>query len=221
VDGLLVSVSKMTKDISIFKTIEKMKIPLVFFDRVIEGLSFSTVTTDDEAGAYQLISHAVKCGYSRIAHLAGYSHTNIGRNRRQGYENALKAHGLPINHNWIIEGGFAENDGSDGFSKFFKSDNLPQLIFTVTYPVALGVLSAARQAGIKIPEELDLICFGGSDYNKYMVPSITSVDQPAQTMGEKATELLLHKILHPADHQDTHLILPIKLYMGDTCKKLN
>jgi LacI family transcriptional regulator len=221
VDGLLISVSKMTTDVSIYKTIEKMNIPLIFFDRVLEELPFSTVTTDDLTGAFQMVSHAIECGYFRIAHLAGYAHTNIGRNRLQGYENALKENGIPLNRDWIIEGGFAEKDGYDGFRKLFASHDRPQMIFAVTFPVALGILSAAREAGIAIPGELDLISFGGSDYNKFLVPSITSLDQPAQVIGEKATELLLRKIQQPEDHEVVHLVLPANLYVGDTCRKIN
>jgi len=218
VDGLLISVSKMTPDMSIFREIEKLHIPTVFFDRVLHELSFSTVTTDDVNGAYILVSHAIEQGFRKIAHLAGYSHTNIGIHRRHGYERALQEKEIEINENWIIEGGFAETDGKKGFQQLLRSGNLPEMIFTVTYPVALGVISAAKEANIQIPEQLDIICFGGSDYNKCVYPSITCVEQPAQDLGKKATQMLLQKIMNGEGNSGKHLVLPTKLYLGDTCQ---
>jgi LacI family transcriptional regulator len=218
VDGLLISVSKLTRDLSIFKNIERFHIPVVFFDRILENLSFSTVTTDDVDGAYQLVKHAIDCGFRKIAHLAGYSHTNIGMHRRQGYEMALKEYRIELNNDWIIEGGFSEKDGKDGFQHLYQSGNLPEMIFTVTYPVALGVISEANGVGMEIPDQLDIICFGGSDYNKYVSPSITCAEQPAEELGKKATQFLLDKIIEPGRHAGKHLILPSKLFLGDTCK---
>ena len=218
VDGLLISVSKMTQDLTIFKEIEKFNIPTVFFDRVLNQLTFSTVTTDDIDGAYQLVKHAIDCGYRKIAHLAGYPHTNIGSHRRQGYEKALLENGISLKSDWIIEGGFSEIDGKKGFQRLFQSGNLPDMIFTVTYPVALGVIAAANEVGINIPGQLDIICFGGSDYNRCVSPSITCAEQPAQELGKKATLFLLNKITNPGQNTDQHLVLPTKLYLGDTCK---
>jgi LacI family transcriptional regulator len=218
VDGLLISLSKMTPDLSIFKEIEKLSIPTVFFDRVLNQLDFSTVTTDDINGAYLLVKHAIGQGFRKIAHLAGYSHTNIGKARRQGYEEALHDHGIELPEEWIIEGGFAEKDGKEGFRKLMRSGNLPEMIFTVTYPVALGVISAAKAANLQIPEKLDLVCFGGSDYNKCVYPSITCVEQPAKDLGNQATKLLLHQIMQGESNSDKHLVLPTRLYQGDTCQ---
>jgi LacI family transcriptional regulator len=219
VDGLLISASKMTRSLNIFQVIEKQNIPTVFFDRVFTELPFCTVATDDEAGAYQIVKYAIQCGYHRIAHLAGFSHTNIGKNRREGYQKALQEHNIPILNNLIIEGGFSEQDGYKGLMQLHNSGNLPEMVFTVTYPVALGVLSASREIGINIPNQLDVISFGGSDYNKYVMPSITCMEQPTETLGKKATELLMKKILQPEENTIKHLTIPSKIYFGDTCIK--
>jgi len=111
VDGLLVSITEKTRDLKLFNLVKKKKIPLVFFDRVIHNLGFSSVTTDDRGGAYKAVKHAIEAGYTKIAHLAGFSYTNIGKERYIGYEDAMKEHNLPINPEWIIEGGFGEESG--------------------------------------------------------------------------------------------------------------
>ncbi len=92
VDGLLISVTEQTKDKSIFETVKKRGIPLVFFDRVIEGLGFSTITADDEQGTYDAITEVINSGYTKFAHLAGYSYTNIGKNRLKDRKGGARSH---------------------------------------------------------------------------------------------------------------------------------
>jgi LacI family transcriptional regulator len=219
VDGLLISVTEQTKDISIFETVKKRGIPLVFFDRVIEGLGFSTVTADDEQGTYDAITEVINSGYTKFAHLAGYSYTNIGKNRLKGFRKAMKDHALEIPDRWVVETGFAEGDGYKGFMKLFRSGELPEVIFTVTYPVALGVILAAQEAGISIPGDLQIVSFGGSIYNRFVTPSISYIDQPSEEIGKKATELLLDEIKNPEMREEQHIVVPTKLVICDTCKK--
>ena len=103
VDGLLISVTEKTKNSEIFKTIKKRGVPLVFFDRVIENIGFSCITSDDEGGALDAVSYLVKAGYTKIAHLAGYEYTSIGRLRKSGFIKGIKKHKLEIPDEWIIE----------------------------------------------------------------------------------------------------------------------
>jgi LacI family transcriptional regulator len=219
VDGLIISVTEQTKDISIFETVKKRGIPLVFFDRVIEGLGFSTVTADDEQGTYDAITEVINSGYTKFAHLAGYSYTNIGKNRLNGFRNAMKDNNLKVPEHWVVETGFAEGDGYKGFMKLFRSGELPEVIFTVTYPVALGVILAAQEAGISIPGDLQIVSFGGSIYNRFVAPSISYIDQPSEEIGQKATELLLYEIKNPEMREERHIVVPTKLVFCDTCKK--
>jgi LacI family transcriptional regulator len=219
VDGLLISVTEQTKDRSIFESVKKQGIPLVFFDRVVTGVGFSTVTADDEQGTYDAISEIIKTGYTKIAHLAGYSYTNIGKKRLNGFRKAMVDNNLEIQESWIVETGFAEGDGYKGFMKLFRSGELPEVIFTVTYPVALGVILAAQEAGISMPGDIQVISFGGSIYNRFVAPSISYIDQPPDEIGKKATELLLHEIKNPELREERHIVVPTELVICDTCKK--
>ena len=220
VDGLLVSVTEQTKDKSIFEFVKKHGIPLVFFDRVIENIGFSTVTNDDEKGTYLAIKKVIESGYTKIAHLAGYNHTNIGYNRRKGFELAAKNFKLKIPKHWIIEGGFGEEDGYNGFMTLHKNNNLPEVIFAVTYPVALGIHLAAQEVGIKIPDQVEIISFGGSIYNRFISPSITYINQPVTELGVKAMELIIDEIKNPDTVQEQHITLPTELIVCETCKKM-
>lgn len=219
VDGLLVSVTEQTKDKAIFETVKKRSIPLVFFDRVVEGVGFSTVTADDEKGSYDAITEVINSGYTKIAHLAGYSYTNIGKRRSNGFKKAMKDKSLHVPESWMVETGFSESDGYKGFLKLFKSGKLPEVIFTVTYPVALGVILAAQEAGISVPDDIQILSFGGSIYNRFITPSISYIDQPAEKIGKKATDLLLYEIKNPELREECHIVVPTDLVICDTCIK--
>jgi DNA-binding LacI/PurR family transcriptional regulator len=187
---------------------------------VIEGLGFSTVTAADEKGSYDAIHTIIKSGYTKLAHLAGYSYTNIGKNRLNGFKKAMQDNDLDVNKSWIIETGFSESDGYKGFLKLFRSGTLPEVIFTVTYPVALGVLLAAQEAGISVPDDIQLLSFGGSIYNRFISPSISYIEQPSEEIGKKATELLISEIKSPDMREEQQIIIPTELVICETCKNV-
>jgi DNA-binding LacI/PurR family transcriptional regulator len=93
------------------------------------------------------------------------------------------------------------------------------VIFTVTFPVALGVLLAAEEAGLKVPDDLHLISFGGSNYNRFLKPSLTYIEQPIEQIGRIAAELLFEEIRLGRGSSGRVIELPTNLVFCDTCKK--
>lgn len=216
VDGLLISLTEQTREHAIFDTAKQRNVPLVFFDRMLPGLGFSSVTSDDEQGACQAIEYLIQQGRTKIAHVAGYAHTNIGSKRSAGFKKAMAAHNHSVPEEWIITGGFGEEDGYKGFKKLLKRKPLPEVIFAVTYPVALGICTAAAEVGISVPDDIDILSFGGSAYNRLFSPSISYVEQPAAALGRKATELLLDEITNPDRRREQHIVMPTQLVICET-----
>jgi LacI family transcriptional regulator len=219
VDGLIISVSEETIDYSIFETVKKMGLPITFIDRIIPLKDFNTIVADDYAGAVMATEQAIKMGYKKLGHIGGYQHTNIGRDRLKGFKDTLKKYKLPIYPEKIILGGFGEAEGYKGFMKLYSSGNLPEFILAVSYPVALGILRAAQELGLKIPKDFDIICFGNVGLNQFLNPCLTIVDQSASTLGRTAVELILENIRSQEVFQVKNIKLPVKLVLGDTCVK--
>ncbi len=217
VDGLIVSITQQTRDISIFEKVKRQGIPLTFVDRVIEVPGTNTITVDDRGGTYQAIEHAIKLGYTKIAHLAGYPEINIGLKRCLGFEDAMKKYGLEVNPDWVLYGGFNEEAGYEGFKNIYKSGNLPEFIFAVTYPVALGVYAAVEEVGLKIPDDIDIMCFGNSDVNRFISPSLSCVNQPSEELGKIAVELTLNQIKNIDSFEPKHIEIPTELLLRETC----
>ncbi|HVO76208.1 MAG TPA: LacI family DNA-binding transcriptional regulator [Ignavibacteriaceae bacterium] len=213
VDGLIISITQETEDLSIFQRVMDLNIPIVFVDRVPKLSGVSSVTVDDKGGAYSAIEFAAKKGYKKIAHVGGYNHINIGKFRCEGFNDAMKDYNIPIHPEWVVEGGFGEQDGYEGFMKIFKTGKLPEFILAVTYPVALGIYSAAKEAGVKIPEDIEVTCFGYNLLNRYTPSIFNFVSQPAQELGREAVNLILEKINYPKDSKPKNIQLKTYLHL--------
>ncbi|MEJ2194142.1 MAG: LacI family DNA-binding transcriptional regulator [Ignavibacteriaceae bacterium] len=127
---------------------------------------------------------------------------------------------IPINKEWIIEGGFGEEDGYQGFKEMYNNQPLPQAILAVTYPVALGIYEAALELNINIPQDIQVTCFGNY-LHKHTIPSIFNfVTQPTKQIGEEAVKLVLNMINNPSEIDNNNIELQTHLLIyGD--KKLS
>lgn len=96
VDGLLVSISRETADLEHLKKVAEGGTPMVFFDRLVEGMNASSVIIDDYQGAYDATEHLIDQGSKNIVHLTGPSNLIIGRKRKEGYISALEDREIPI-----------------------------------------------------------------------------------------------------------------------------
>ena len=194
VDGLLVSLAQNTRRTDIFKEVRDHGLPLVFFDRVPDEPGYSAVTTDDRQGAFEAVAWFASRGYRKIAHIGGFPHTSIGRKRARGYRRAMEQYGCDLPSGFIVEGGFSEEDGYRGLMKIYDRVGLPEVLFTVTFPVALGAVRAMQDLGKSVPDDMQIVSFGGSAYSRYMKPAISYFDQPAREIGKTATNMLLEEI---------------------------
>jgi LacI family transcriptional regulator len=217
VDGLIISISQDTSNFEIFENALKQMIPIVFMDRIPDIANCNTVTVDDRGSAYRATEHAIKIGYKKIAQFAGYSNINIGRERIIGFKQALTDHGIDINNKWIIEGDYEEKHGYDSFMKLYYEKNMPDLILAVTFPVAIGIYTAAKVVGMRIPEDIDLICFGNSPVHEFLSPPLSCVNQPTDQLAKKSVDLLLENIDSPDKFNYQQIIVDTELILRGTC----
>jgi LacI family transcriptional regulator len=207
VDGLLVCLSQETTDGQIFEVVSKMKIPLVFFDRAFEALKFSRVLFNDKPGAENAMNRLINEGSTRFAHFAGYQTTNIGKKRLEGYYDAILKNKLVLREDLIIEGGFDIKDGFDSFKILESAGNLPEVIFTVNDRVALGAYKAAKEAGLRIPEDIGIFGYGFSEITDFFDPQLTVINQDPRQMGLEAARLLISEIENEAKGGKTQILI--------------
>lgn len=197
VDGLLLAASKETQDASVFDTVRASGTPLVFFDRSMPNLDFSSVGINDYEAAKSLIEFVLQQGRKNIAHLAGSLSTDIGAARCQGYLDALKNAGIEPRQEWIVESGFSRSSGYEGCKKLLQGDEQPQVIFAVTDRSAQGAYAALREASLTIPDDIGIVAFGHREFASLLHPQLTIIDSPPHLLGQEALRLLLREIAEP------------------------
>lgn len=218
VDGLIVAISQETKDYQIFETVKRLDVPVIFIDRIPDLENINKIVVSDKEGTFQAIEHAIINGYKNIAYLASYTNINIGKERLSGFKKAMKKHDISINPRWVVKGGYKEEFGYETLMNFYNKKNLPELIFTETYPVALGIYEAVHELNLNIPNDVDVICFGNADVQKYLEPPLSCVNQPTDMIAEKAIELLLENINNKETFKTKEIIIPTNLIIRGTCK---
>jgi len=194
VAGMLVSISQETKDFEHLNTVIRQGIPLVLFDRIIEELPVSKVIVDDYQGAYNAVSYLIRNGRRRIAHLAGNSELYVSRKRLDGYLAALTDHGIEPRPEYIITGGYHEEDGNQAARKLCLLPEKPDAVFAINDPVALGAFLYFKDQQIRMPEDIALIGFSNNPNTTLVRPKLTTVSQPAYEIGKTAALLLLKNL---------------------------
>jgi DNA-binding LacI/PurR family transcriptional regulator len=210
VAGIIASISQTTLEGNHFKDVVRRKIPLVFFDRVIENPAISSVVIDDYQSAFDAVSYLIGRGYKKIAHFSGPKELGICIKRRDGYVHALDQHNLLIPHGFISYGGLHEQNGYSAMDELIKTNNLPDAIFAVNDPVAIGAFQRIKEAGYKIPDDIAIMGFSNNKITNLVDPPLTTVDQPSFEMGRNAAKILL-QIIDDSTTPPCHMVLNTKL----------
>jgi LacI family transcriptional regulator len=194
VDGILISISKETNSFDHFVNLQEGGIPLVFFDRIAPGIDADQIITDDIDASYNATRHLIENGRKRIAHFAGPQGLVIGRDRLQGYINALTEAGLPIDNRLIIEADTFEK-ARNTVGEMLDAGIIPDGIFAVNDMTAIGAMQTIMKRGYKVPDDVSIVGFSDGYLSGVTDPHLSSVDQHGYEMGTTAAEMLFHRIL--------------------------
>jgi len=196
VDGLLISCSQSTTDISYYKKLIKRGLPIVFFDRCVEGIGASCIKINDFESSVTLTKHLISHGYRRIAHLYGPQKISIGRERLGGFCQAMEESGYEIKKEWLVESGFKINDGYRAMKVLLElsPENRPKAVIAVTDPVAFGAINAIHDANLTVPDDMAVVGFSDDVKAALINPPLTTILQPGYEMGMRAARKLIDTI---------------------------
>lgn len=194
VDGLLISVSKDTNEVSALEKAREKGIPVVMFDRTISSFDCSKVVVDEYEGALKAVEHLIQKGCKRIAHFAGPINTSVSTNRMQGYIDALAKHNIPFNKELIFRCNAFEEDALTLLKKMIRLNPLPDGIFFINDLSAVMGIKFLQKKGIKIPDDIKIAGFNDDPISALMEPSLTTVMQPAYEVGKLAMRMLVDEI---------------------------
>jgi len=223
VDGVIVSVAKETdkkKDYSHFRDLIYNGIPLVMFDRVIDKIECNKVLTNDIDGGYLATEHLIKIGCKKIAIITTPDFVTVGALRLEGYTKALKDNNTPFKENLIIKVNEKE-DIENQINKLFRHKSPPDGIFAVNEIYAAIAMKLAYKKGLKVPEDVSVIGFTDGLISQFSSPSLSTVAQHGNHMGQKAIELLLDEIeFQGANYQYKTEVIETNIIIRESTKKL-
>jgi DNA-binding LacI/PurR family transcriptional regulator len=203
VDGIIVATraSKLGND-RLAQMVD-MGIPVVLLGREFHHPTVDFVGADHLKGGYEATTHLIQLGHKRVGFI-GVSLTNrLGLKRFQGYLDALRERGLPIEEKLIVGGpegveqspGYStEEMGYEGMKKLLSRRPRPTAVFARNDFTAMGAISAIKEAGLRIPEDIAIVGYDDVPLARHTSPGLTTVRQPTREQGHLAAEFLLRRI---------------------------
>jgi LacI family transcriptional regulator len=192
IDGLVL-VPAMDSQVAV-PLLKKRGLPTVFVDRFISP-DFDCVKSNNVSGLALLVGHLFQQGRTHIRMIGGPQRTVVGRERNEAFLALLDRYRLPRNESSLVQGDFTIEGGYRLAVEMLKVRPHPQAIISANNLMGIGALKAIREAGLRFPDNLDLVVFDElGDMGELLDPPLTFVRQPALEMGAQAAEMLLERM---------------------------
>jgi LacI family transcriptional regulator len=221
VDGLLVSAAYDTEDISHFEIFLNKKIPLIFFDRVLDHPQCTSIVIDNYKAGYEVTEHLVQQGCRRIVHITASLKRNVYADRLRGYTQALADNGIDFDESLVFYNNLSDFAGIEVADAIKKMANRPDGIFSSNDACAVSCIRELKNAGIKIPTDIAVAGFNNDPLSKVIEPNLTSVDYPGQEMGEAAASILIRRLDKREGASLNTMVLRHQLIVRESSRRKN
>ncbi|MEK3723881.1 LacI family DNA-binding transcriptional regulator [Paenibacillus sp. FSL H8-0034] len=190
-DGYLICGSRLESDFFV-PYMREQELPLLIINRQLVPEPLSSVSPDNFKGSYLITRHLIDLGHKDIAFIGKMNKVNAPELREQGYCYAMKESGLTVREEWIMASSYDQKSGYDGFLQLWKrclaEGKCPSAVVAGNDSTALGVIEAARELGLRIPEDLSLTGFDGIPNLHLLDPPLTTIQIDFKDMGLKIVE---------------------------------
>ncbi|MGG2198515.1 MULTISPECIES: LacI family DNA-binding transcriptional regulator [Paenibacillus] len=193
VDGMIIGTGMDNKEM--LKPLLENSIPIAMIAREMPGHDVQTVITDDFAGGRLAAEHLLGLGHTRLAVLAEQLKVSSSRERIRGFRQRLAEAGIDLPDDRVLASGDAlVKDGKRKATELLQRAERPTAIFCCNDLLAIGALQAAKELGLRVPEQLSIVGFDNTILATVTEPPLTTVSQPTEEMGKLAVDLLLSQL---------------------------
>lgn len=192
IDGLIFVVTG--SDAVVRATLGGINTPLVLLDREVSGVSSDLVEVNHVLGSQMATEHLLELGHPRVACISGPPGLSPSSQRRAGWKDALEKAGVERKESDLARGDFTARGGYLAMQTLLKRRPRPTAVFACNDLMAVGALTAAREAGIAVPQQLSIVGFDDIELAAFSAPPLTTVAQPKLEIGTLAAELLLERV---------------------------
>jgi len=191
VDALIVTSSRVGA--LYLKHLERIGVPVVLVNNHNQqsGRYTFSVSIDNQHGGYLATSHLIQLGHRRIAYVSGAANHSEDADRLAGYRQALDENGLAFDPTLVISGNGQLEGGERALHTLIDLGNPPSAVFCYNDMTAIGLLAAARQEGLSVPEDLAVVGFDDIVFARYVQPTLTTIAQPQSNIGRQAMSMAL------------------------------
>ncbi|MEP5341244.1 MAG: LacI family DNA-binding transcriptional regulator [Algibacter sp.] len=199
-DGVIISLAEETQvkqNYDHIKNTINEGIPVVMFDRISDDIACDKVVVNDVEGAYHATNHLIKSGCKRVALISVIDNLSVGKLRVEGYKKALIAFKIPIEEKLIVKIGHKED--FDVAMKIVLADKTIDGLLCLEESSAVKSLQIVKKIGYKIPEDMSIVSFTNGELPKYVTPTITTVSQHGNHIGQTAANILMERLANEDD----------------------
>lgn len=203
VDGIIVATRSNIGGDERLKDIADSSLPLVVVGRDFKHDLVDSVAADNFTGGFEATQHLIDLGHKRIAFIGAGFENRGSLKRLQGYLSALVKHELPVDERLItgrkeslsdVPGYSTEKIGYEGMKRLLSLPNRPTAVFARNDFTAMGAMTAIKEAGLSIPQDIAIVGFDDTPLAIHTLPPLTTVRQPMRLQGQIAADLLLRRI---------------------------
>jgi LacI family transcriptional regulator len=191
VDGLLVSLAYDTDSLAHFEPFIRKKIPLIFFDRTADNTDGVCIQINNLKAAYEATTHLISQGRRRIVHLTATPKRNVYVDRLKGYKQALADQHIAFREDYVIVGNLSQEAGADAAARIREMKPMPDAVFVANDNCAVGCITALKQMGVRIPQDIAFVGFNNDPVSIVVEPNLTTVNYPGYEMGQIAARNLI------------------------------
>ena len=194
VDGILWAAPEIGDNhAGIEERLQKIPVPVLFL-AMQPRAGVSSMAMDNYQGAVMAVQHLLDCGRRKIGHIAGPQDWWEAQERKRGWYETLKAAGFEASEQHCVEGTWSSSSGERAFIKLLESFPNMDSVFVANDQMALSVLREACRRKIKIPEQLAVIGFDDIPEAAFFYPSLTTISQDLQLLGDQAVQIIVEMI---------------------------
>jgi len=193
--------------------------PSVIIDNDISDASLPYVGINNKQGVVEAVDYLAGIGHVRIAFVTGVLDSSVGYDRKQGYEDAIKANSLTLDPKLIYQGDYDFRSGQYACKKFLKLQNRPTAVVCANDSMAFGVIEEARRQGLTVPDDLSVIGFDDIEFASQSSPALTTVKVPIKQIAKSAIGLLLRNLKESVSERPEEL-LQVRLVVRNSCRPL-
>ncbi|GGG52986.1 LacI family transcriptional regulator [Paenibacillus radicis (ex Gao et al. 2016)] len=217
VEGIIIMHEKLNDETR--ELIGKLGVPIIFSSVKPVEQPFISVIINDFHAAYDAACHLIGLGHKRIAFIGGdMRDVTSGQNRYAGYIQALKDHDIEVIKEYIHFGDYKTPSGYEIMKQLLACEERPTAVFAVSDDMALGAMNCIHDHGLKVPDDMSVMGFDGSQWTELVRPRLTSMGQPIQEMGKETVNVLLKLISGEQNVAKHDVIFEHKLVVRESCR---